>query len=245
MMKIMLDAGHGYNTPGQRSPDGMKEYEFNRAVALQARSMLLNYQGVTVYFAHSDKNDVPLIQRTDFANSLAVDVYVSIHANAFGNGSDWTEAEGIETFVHPSRPAEALELAQKVQALLAAKTGLSDRGVKTADFHVLRESSMTAILLEAGFMTNKEEIKLLRSEFYRKTVAEAIVKALVQQYKLKHKESASESLTKTSEQSSPGLPDHSEPSVLYRVQAGAFKDRKQAEKLAARLKKAGYEAFIF
>ncbi|WP_409295445.1 N-acetylmuramoyl-L-alanine amidase [Peribacillus sp. SCS-26] len=244
-MKIMLDAGHGYNTPGQRSPDGMKEYEFNRAVALLARSMLLNYQGVTVYFAHSDKNDVPLIQRTDFANSLAVDVFLSIHANAFGNGCDWTEAEGIETFVHPSRPSEALELAQKVQALLTAKTGLRDRGVKTADFHVLRESSMTAILLEAGFMTNKEEIKLLRSEYFRKTVAEAVVKALVQQYKLKPKESASESLSKTSEQNSPNLPDHSEPSALYRVQAGAFKDRKQAEKLAARLKKAGYEAFIF
>ena len=90
-MKIMLNAGHGYNTPGKRSPDGMGEYEFNRAVANHAKRLLAEYKDVTVYFAHSDSRDVPLQERTNNANRLKVDVYVSIHANAAGNG--WDSAE--------------------------------------------------------------------------------------------------------------------------------------------------------
>ncbi|MBM7690956.1 N-acetylmuramoyl-L-alanine amidase [Peribacillus deserti] len=246
-MKIMLDAGHGYNTPGKRSPDGLKEYEFNRAVASYAKASLLTYQNVTVYFAHSDKNDVPLKQRTDFANSLEVDVYVSIHANATGNGVDWVDAaEGIETYVYTSKPKEAFELAKKVQASLISKTGMKDRGVKTADFHVLRESHMTAILIECGFMTSRKDIKLLRSDFYRKACAEAIVKALAQQYGLKAKPKPAPAKPPAAKPTPAPLPSKpSEPaSELHKVQVGAFKERKNAEELVEQLKKAGFDASI-
>ncbi|WP_318507431.1 N-acetylmuramoyl-L-alanine amidase [Bacillus sp. T3] len=60
----------------------MREYEFNRAVAAYAKGLLDGYQNVAVYFAHSDQADVPLQQRTNNANNLQVDIYVSIHANA-------------------------------------------------------------------------------------------------------------------------------------------------------------------
>ncbi len=145
-MKIMLDAGHGYNTSGKRSPDGMREYEFNRAVAAYAKAFLEGYQNVTVYYAHSDQTDVPLQQRTNSANSLNVDIYVSIHANAFG--TTWNSAGGIETYVYTTRPPLALSLAQKIQRNLISQTGLRNRGVKTADFHVLRETDMDAVLIE-------------------------------------------------------------------------------------------------
>lgn len=228
MMKIMLDAGHGYNTPGKRSPDGMREYEFNRAVANYARSFLQNYENVTVYFAHSDERDVPLQERTDKANRLDVDAYVAIHANAFGSGG-WTSPRGIETYVYTSRPPVATQLAQRIQRNLIAETGLPDRGVKTASFHVLRETEMEAVLVEGGFMTNKEDIKLLRSETYRKTVAEAIVNAVASQYDLKKK-------------SNPNPPSTN---GLYKVQAGAFKDKKNADELVDKLKQDGYEAYLF
>ncbi|WP_389361567.1 N-acetylmuramoyl-L-alanine amidase [Cytobacillus spartinae] len=182
-MKIMLDAGHGYNTPGKRSPDGFREYEFNREVACFIRDMLGDFENVTVYFAHSDKRDVPLVERTDYANQLQVDCYVSIHANAHGSGG-WSTANGIETFVHCSRPTEALELAENVQRRLIENTKLKNRGVKAADFHVLRKTNMTAVLVECGFMTNKEEVKLLRSDEFQKTCANAIVQALEKQYGL-------------------------------------------------------------
>lgn len=229
-MKVMLDAGHGYNTSGKRSPDGMREYEFNRAVANYARSLLQGYQNVTVYFAHSDDRDVPLQERTNRANSLNVDVYISIHANAYGSGG-WTSPSGIETYVFTSRPPIATQLAQKMQRNLVASTGLPDRGVKTADFHVLRATKMEAVLAECGFMTNQNDIKLLRSEEYRRTVAEAIVKAVADQFNLKRKNT-----------SSPNPPN---PSGLYKVQAGAFNEKKNADDLAARLRKDGYSPYVF
>ena len=91
-MKIMLDAGHGPTTAGKRSPNGMKEFEFNEAVANLVADSLKVLKGVTLFHAHSTINDVPLNVRTDMANRLGVNCYISIHANAFGNG--WNSAAG-------------------------------------------------------------------------------------------------------------------------------------------------------
>ncbi|RFU63902.1 N-acetylmuramoyl-L-alanine amidase [Peribacillus glennii] len=172
-MKVMLDAGHGYQTPGKRSPDGMKEYDFNRAVAAYAKLFLDKHKGVEVYFSHSDKEDVPLHKRAALANSIGVDIFISIHANAFGDGT-WNNACGIETFVHTSKPKQAISLAKKIQSTVTAMTGLPDRGVKTANFQVLRETKCPAVLVECGFMTNRQEAKLLQSNHYRKLCAKAI-----------------------------------------------------------------------
>jgi N-acetylmuramoyl-L-alanine amidase len=243
-MKIMLDAGHGYNTSGKRSPDGMREYEFNRAAAAYAKAFLEEYQNVTVYFAHSDQTDIPLQTRTNSANSLNVDIYVSIHANAFGTG--WNDAGGIETYVLSTKYPVAYGLAQKVQRQLILETGLKDRGVKTADFHVLRETKMDAILIECGFMTNPEEIKLLRSETYRRTVADAIVKAIAQQFGLVKKPTAQTPAPAPAPTPTPAPSRPSQPSTgLYKVQVGAFKNREGAEELAARLTKAGFNEFVY
>lgn len=229
-MKIMLDAGHGYNTPGKRSPDGLQEYAFNRKVAAFAKQLFEGYENVTVYFAHSDQQDVPLKQRTDSANQLNVNVYVSIHANAYGN--TWNAAGGIETYVYLSKPKEAYELAQKIQDHLIAETGLKNRGVKTADFHVLRETKMTAVLAECGFMTNQTEANLMRTEAFQLKCATAIVKGVAQHYSLTKKPAAAPT------------PPTKPASGLYKVQAGAFADQKNAEALVNRLTAAGFEAFI-
>jgi len=218
----MLDAGHGYNTSGKQSPDGLREYEFNRAVANYAKLLLENYKNVTVYFSHSDQRDVLLTARTDKANSLNVDVFVSIHSNAFGSGA-WNDVGGLETYVYLSRPPEAIQLAQKIQHNLVLATGLENRGVKTADFHVLRETKMDAVLVECGFMTNRREAGLLRTETYRKAVAEGIVQALTEQFKLQRKDNAPK---------------------VFKVQAEAFERERNAKQLAARLKSAGFDAYI-
>ncbi|WP_307257940.1 N-acetylmuramoyl-L-alanine amidase [Oikeobacillus pervagus] len=230
-MKMMLDAGHGYSTPGKRSPDGFREYEFNHAVANYAKDFLKQYKDITIYFAHSDQRDVPLIERTNLANHLGVDIYIAIHANAYG--SSWNGAEGIETYVYPSRPSEAVALANRIQRNIVIATGRKDRGVKTADFHVLRETNMTAVLIEGGFMTNKEEANLLRSASYQKAVAEAIVKAVAEQYHLQKKENQPESPTAPPTQTS-----------YYRVQVGAFHNKENALSLVKKLKEKGFEAYI-
>jgi N-acetylmuramoyl-L-alanine amidase len=224
-LKIMIDAGHGYETSGKRTVDGMKEYEFNRAVANEMKQLLANYEDVTILFSHSDKVDVPLSERTAKANQAKVDLFVSIHANAHGNGREWTSAEGIETFVYVSKPKGAFELAGIVQANLVRHTGRKDRGVKTANFYVLKETSMTAILCECGFMTNKNEANLLQTNAYRHACAEAIVKGIVSYYKLRE--------------------NHQSPNKdLFKVQIGAFEEKENAYQLVEELKMKGYEAIV-
>lgn len=186
-MKIAVDAGHGPETPGKRSPDGsLREYQFNSAVARYVADALPHYEGVEILFTHADDRDVPLKERTDKANAWKADLFVSIHANAAGDG--WSSAQGIETYVYETRPPAAVALANAVQRQLIRATGRPDRGVKSANFHVLRETRMTAILVECGFMTNREECELLKSDSYRRKCAEAIVAGIVETYRLKPKQ---------------------------------------------------------
>jgi N-acetylmuramoyl-L-alanine amidase len=219
-MKILLDAGHGANTPGKRSPDGIQEFEFNSAVAALTKDILKDYE-CTVEYAHdpTGKVDVPLEKRVDFANRAGFEVYVSIHANAFGN--DWNEANGIETYVHTNKPKSALELAQKIQDNLIKATGRKNRGVKTAEFYVLNKTKMDAILIECGFMTNKEEASLLKSSQYRLKCAESIVKGVVEHYKLKPKVKPVKPVAKK---------------TIY-LKTGSFPDKESAEKMAADIRK--------
>lgn len=190
-LKIAIDAGHGPQTPGKRCPDdSMREFHFNSVVARYVRDGLAQYEGVQTMFTHADdgSRDVPLQERTDRANAWGADVFVSIHANASGNG--WSDARGIETYVYTTRPAQAVKLAEAVQRNLIKETGLKDRGVKAENFHVLRETKMTAILCECGFMTNREEAELLKSDAYRRKCAKAIVAGIAEVYDLTLKQQA-------------------------------------------------------
>ncbi|MFF2887860.1 N-acetylmuramoyl-L-alanine amidase [Paenibacillus sp. NPDC057967] len=190
-MKIVIDAGHGLTTAGKRCPDdSMREFHFNSAVARYIREELAGYTTVTggdltVKFVHDEAGnvDVSLSQRVATANGWNADVYVSIHANAFGSG--WNDANGIETFAATVASQTSVKLAQAVQRQLIIKTGRKDRSVKRADFTVIAKTTMPAILVEAGFMTHREEAALLKTDAYRRKVASAIVEGLAEVYGLK------------------------------------------------------------
>ncbi len=172
----MIDAGHDPETVGKRSPDGLlREFSFNSAIADLVKHYLIN-EGFTVFFAHNAQEDVPPTTRIQLANSLNVDAFVSIHANAFG--SDWNSANGIETFVYPTASKESIALASLVQSALITACNRTDRGVKKANYAVLRETRMPSVLIECGFMTNQEEAALLMSNAYRVQCARAIAFAL-------------------------------------------------------------------
>lgn len=189
--KIAIDAGHGPNTAGKRCPDGsMREFQFNSAVAELMREELRLYStasgaDVAVRFMHAENGvlDVPLSERTAAANVWPADVFVSIHANAFGE--TWNEANGIETYTAKICSPVSAKLAHTVQRKLTQATGLRDRGVKQADFTVVARTKMPAVLIEAGFMTHPREAELLKSGAYRKTVALTIVEALADVFRLK------------------------------------------------------------
>jgi N-acetylmuramoyl-L-alanine amidase len=182
-MKIMLDAGHHESTPGKQTVDGYKEHLFNEGVTNHAAQLLRGYQNVEVFFADDEHYDTPLSIRASKANNLNVDLFISAHANAFGTGTTWNSANGIETYVY-QKTGEQLALAEKIQRNLVAATGLANRGVKAANFAVLRETNMTAVLVECGFMTNQREAGLIKTEAYQQTCAKAIVDAIAEQYRL-------------------------------------------------------------
>lgn len=173
---VVIDAGHGPTTAGKQTPDGsLREFVFNMTVAQYVKRYLKSV-GVNVLFSHDASTDVPLRTRTNYANRIGARAFVSIHANAFG--STWNEAHGIETFVYPTAPTRSKELATTIQKSMVLATKLRDRGVKTANFHVLRETAMPAVLVECGFMTNRVEAQLLKSSAYQRKCAYAIAFAI-------------------------------------------------------------------
>jgi N-acetylmuramoyl-L-alanine amidase len=195
-MKLVIDAGHGYNTPGKRTPDGsMREWEFNSAVAAKVKNILDQYEGIEIKFAHdpTGKVDVSLRDRVDLANSWKADFYLSIHANADGDG--WGSAEGIETYIAKNASQTSLEVASTIQNELIRETGRKNRGLKRANFFVIKNVKCPSALVECGFMTNKEEAQLLKSDTYRTKVANALARAIVQHYGLKLKQKKQEATT--------------------------------------------------
>lgn len=172
MIKVMIDAGHGPHTAGKRSPDGaLREFNFNSAVTDLVKQKLVA-KGIAVSYAHEDRIDVPLSERTKKANLLNVDAFISIHANAYGDG--WNEVNGIETYIYPTASIGSKVLAELVQRSLITACKRADRGVKQGNFAVLRDTRMPAILIECGFMTNRAEAALLSQQSYREQCAKAI-----------------------------------------------------------------------
>lgn len=207
---FLIDAGHGPDTKGKRSPDGtLREYNFNHPTAQALGAILSRYENTKVYFTYTPGEDTPLETRTDRANAIrsqyaaainegrAKIYFISIHANAMGTGG-WESAKGIETFVMSpaSENPGSLGLAKDVHRYLLASARRTDRGVKAANFHVLRETvRIPAILVECGFMTHREENELLKQSHYRQLCAQGIANGFIAHTGIKPKKIAEEAPT--------------------------------------------------
>jgi len=226
--KICIDNGHGYNTPGKRTPvmpDGrvIREWEFNHPTAKKLEEVL-NRCGFSVVMVSDTEEDTPLETRVERANKERADAFISIHYNALKG--IWGEHGGIETYYYKTS-AKGKRLAELVQKELIRETGRRDRGIKEGDFYVLRATVMPAILCECGFMDNLEEANLMLNESYQWKIAEAIGKGVCNYFGAEY--ISRQDVGKN---------------ILYKVQIGAFKDRKNAEELAQRAKQAGFDAYI-
>lgn len=235
--KIGTDAGHGLNTPGKQTPDREKEWSFNDAVLRAFINEMKNYENVQVYRYDdpSGKTDVPLKTRTDKANKDKVNLYISFHHNAnTGQWGDWT---GTETHVYQTKPKEAVKLAQIVQPKMAKAYGLKDRGIKYTNLHITRETNMTAILLEGGFMDSRIDIVKMRDIEVLNNAGKAVAEAVAQYAGLK-KKAAKEEPVKEAPAKKSGVKVQDD---LYRVrksandaktQKGAFTNLNSAKAMA-------------
>ena len=225
-MRIVIDPGHDIGTPGKRGTR-LKEFEFNSVVATYLGALLTDYEGVLIKFSHNlyDGIDDSLSKRVKVANDLNAQLYMSIHANA-GPSS----ARGIETYIHPNAKG-TYAVARAIHDHTVNLTKQTNRGVKTADFQVLRETKMDAVLIECGFMTNEQDQDLLLNDNYRRLCAEGIKRGIVQHYNLKMKPK-------------PQGGQESGKSKLYRVQVGAFSEQANAQELLETVKKKGFDGYI-
>lgn len=172
---VCLDPGHGKTTGGKRSPDSsLMEWEFNRSVAYKLKP-LLEANGIQVIMtvAKDDKTDPSLKDRVAVANNAGdVDLFVSIHSNASGPGNRWTSPSGWE--IYSWNKGTIAEKAAKVLSDATKASGLFSkmRGTKTANFYVIKNTTMPSILIEHGFYTNYEECQKLKKDSFRNSIAQ-------------------------------------------------------------------------
>lgn len=180
---IVLDAGHGGSDPGAvYTHDGAeyKEKTINLAVAKKVRD-ILTAKGIRVEMTRSGDTYPTLTERSAFANKLGAAMFVSIHSNSFPTNND---VNGIEVYYSKTNNGERYSLTSKKLATdvyknLIKNTSASQRGVKTEQHVVTRTSEMPAILIELGFITNKDEAENLYSPAYQDLLAGAIASAII------------------------------------------------------------------
>lgn len=182
VFKVAYDAGHGKNTAGKRSPSGIteeREWYFNDTVARAFAKELSTYKGVELLRMDdaSGQRDVPLYERTNKANSANADLYVSFHHNAYK--SIWGDHTGVETYYYKVNEV-GRKLAEDIQKAIVGAYGLRDRGIKTNNLHITRETKMTAILIEGGFMDSRIDIKKLRDKKVLESAGKAVAEVVAE-----------------------------------------------------------------
>lgn len=176
--KILIDNGHGIETPGKRSPDGrLREYAWAREVASMVVDELKSY-GFDADLLTPEIKDVPLRERVDRVNRYcalygrANVLLVSIHVNAAGDGSRWMNARGWSAYTTPSRTrsddlADDLYWAarQVFGAPLTIRADYSDGDPDWEEnFYILKNTYCCAVLTENFFQDNKEDVEYLLSK---------------------------------------------------------------------------------
>lgn len=195
-MKILIDPGHGIDTPGKRSPDGLfREYLWNRQVADLILEGLVS-AGVDASLIVTETNDVTLRNRVNRVNTVcnrlgASNVLlVSIHANAAGNGSAWMNARGWSCYTSKGKTKSD----QVAECLYDAfEEDFQDRKIRKdmsdgdrdweENFYVLQKSKCPAVLLENFFYDNREECAWMLQEETKRRIASAAVKGIIKYIK--------------------------------------------------------------
>jgi len=189
---VVIDPGHGGSDPGAVGPEGVMEKDIvlNIAKYLEAR---LNEAAVYTILTRSGDGwvrPVPggsffgskrqdLIERAEIANRSQADIFISIHCNSFPQ-SIWS---GAQTFYYPGRE-ESRILAVAIQTELVRRLGPNRRQANTGDYRVLKEAKMPAVVVEAGFLSNPREGRLLADADYQKRVADAIFWGIIRYFQM-------------------------------------------------------------
>jgi N-acetylmuramoyl-L-alanine amidase len=172
---IVIDPGHGGSDPGAIGFSGLQEKLVNISVA-QHLVALLNQAGANVVITRSGDQSVSHQQRMDLANSSNADLFVSIHANSFTN----PESNGTESHYCAENDYSSASrfLAHQLQRELVSVLNLRNRGVKSSNFYVLKNTVMPAALVELAFMSNQTEEAILGNAQSQTDCADALFRGI-------------------------------------------------------------------
>lgn len=188
-MKVLIDNGHGENTPGKRSPDGrLREWSYTREIADRV-VYELGRRGVDAERIVKENIDVPLSERCRRANAIYREtgekaILVSIHCNAAGSGTDWMKARGWSVFVSNNASANSKKLADCLAGAAVSenvKVRLPAPGQLywQQNLAICRDTSCPAVLTENFFQDNKEDVDFLLSEEGKNTVVRIHVEGII------------------------------------------------------------------
>ncbi len=189
---LVLDAGHGGVDCGAVGRLGM-EKNLTLDVAMRA-GQLLSRAGYRVVFTRTADEFVSLEDRVKLANRLSHALFISVHFNSGSAGfgletyalsprgvpsmsSEGASISDFGTYPGNTRDAENTAWATAIHSALVARCGMWDRGVKRARFYVIRETTLPSVLMEAGFLSNEDDMRRIAAPWYRQQLAGSILEA--------------------------------------------------------------------
>ena len=192
-MLILIDNGHGHNTPGKRSPDGkFLEYAYNREIATRIVADLTD-RGYNAQLLVPETEDIPLTERVRrinaHCNTLGKSnvILISIHVNAAGNGTKWLNATGWSCYTSKGQTTSD-RIAECFYE--AAKKNFPDRRIRTdysdndpdweENFYILRHSLCSAVLTENFFMDNPQDLDYLQSRAGKQAIVDTHVEGITE-----------------------------------------------------------------
>lgn len=229
---VWLDAGHGGKDSGAVG-NGLYEKNITLALALRVRDILLdNYNGVAVKMTRTTDVFYELSERAKMANNANADFFFSIHVNA-GGGT------GYEDFIYNKPQAASIANQKTIHAKVVpvlTKYNIRNRGMKQANFAVVRETKMPAMLVETLFIDNANDAALLKNVSFLEDIAQAYANGIAEVV------GATKKTTTTT--TKPATNTNTNTKVIYRVQVGAFSQKANADALAAKIKAKGFDAIV-
>lgn len=170
---IVVDAGHGGNDKGSiDSTETVYEKDIALQISKKVASRLGRESDVNVIMTRTEDKYVSLEERAEIAKRANADALVSIHLNAQKKFGD---ANGLETWYRSGATDGSKELANSVQQTTASYVEIMSRGILRNSFEILRETTMPAVLVECGFITNVSDMKKLNDPNFQDMLAEGIM----------------------------------------------------------------------
>lgn len=183
MVKIFVDPGHGGSDPGAIA-NGLQEKDVCLQIALKMKKFLREkYSGHQIKMSRTIDRALSLKERTDMANRWGADYLVSVHINA-GGGT------GFESYIYNGSYTNKMKtnrLREFIHDEIVGVTQFKDRGKKEANFHMLRESQMPAILTENGFIDTISDANQLKDKKFLRKIARGHTRGIAKAFGLRNK----------------------------------------------------------